>query len=256
MFRSVDGAYRVWYRSFFYFKKTWLTSAFWIVLEPLIYLGAIGYGLGSYVGQMQGQNFIQFFFPGLLCSTAMMVAYFEGTYSNFTKMNHQKLYAAMMLTPLSAREIIFGDLVWAATKGFFGVLGVSFIASLFGLVETWAILPCFLVLILVSWVFASFAMVLNSYVRNYDSFIFATSGLIVPMSLISGTYFPIETSNTFFKVLAYVLPLAHGVQIVRSLLNEEYSWTLVLHLSYLIVVGTILFKWSQSRLERKLFPRD
>ena len=93
-----DGALAVWSRNFLYFKKTIMVSLFWIVLEPVIYLGAIGFGLGAFVSNMGGLSYIEFFFPALLCTTAMMVAFFEGTYGNYTKLTHQKTYATIMLT--------------------------------------------------------------------------------------------------------------------------------------------------------------
>lgn len=247
-----DGALRVWQRNFYYFKKTWISSAFWIVIEPLIYLGALGYGLGSFVNHMNGQSFLEFFFPGLLATTAMMVSYIEGTYANYTKMTYQKLYAGIMLAPVNPDEIIHGELIWSATKGVLGVLGVLLVSSFLGLVNTWKMIPAFCVLILTAWLFSSMAMVIISYAKNYDSFIFTTSGLIVPMSMISGTYFPMDSMPLVLKGIAYLLPLSHAVMAVRSFLTDTESWMTLVNIGYLAVVGFILMKWSVRRISRRL----
>ncbi len=248
-----DGFFRVWQRNFFHFRKTWTVSLFWIVLEPLMYLGAIGYGLGSFVNNMGGHSFIDFYFPGLLCSTAMMVSFFEGTYSNYTKLTYQKLYATIMMAPLSPEEIIYGELLWSTSKGVFGVIGVVFVSFFFGLVDSWRILPDLLILTLTACLFSCAAMAVISYAKNYDSFIFATSGFIVPMSLISGTYFPIETLPTAIKIIAYALPLSHSIHAVRMILSDNINWTLGIHLIYLFVVGLILMKWSVRRISARLY---
>ncbi|MGE0631704.1 MAG: ABC transporter permease, partial [Pseudobdellovibrionaceae bacterium] len=77
--QSGPGVREVWHRNFLYFRYSWKVSVFWIILEPLFYLGAIGYGLGAFVSNIQGISYVDWFFPGLLCSTAMMVSFFEGT---------------------------------------------------------------------------------------------------------------------------------------------------------------------------------
>ncbi|MES3036652.1 MAG: ABC transporter permease [Bdellovibrionota bacterium] len=246
------GVWKVWRRNFLVFRKTWLVSLFWVVIEPLMYLGAIGYGLGSFVNQVEGKPYVLFFFPALLCTTSMMVPFFEGTYAVYTKLTYQKIYATLLLTPLRVREILHGELLWSASKGFFGVLGVSLIASLFGLVGGWTFPLVFVVLFLNSFVFACIAMVFVSYAKNYDSFIFSTSGFIVPMSLIAGTYFPLESLPTVIQNLAYILPLTHTVSAVRMILDENWDWMLGVNIIYLLLAALFFSRWAISRLERKL----
>ena len=246
------GLFKVWKRNFFYFKKTIVVSLFWIVLEPLMYLGAIGYGLGSYVDIIGGKTFLEFFFPGLLATTAMMVPFFEGTYSNFTKLTHQKIYTSILLTPISPDEIIYGEILWCATKGFFSACGVIVVASLFGLVNTWLVFPAMAILFLISWLFSCLAMVVTSLARNYDSFIYATSGFIIPMSLIAGTYFPINNMPKVLQIFAYLLPLTHGVAVVRALMNENFENVHWLSLAYLFLFSWIAMNLAVKRIHAKL----
>lgn len=247
-----SGFIRVWSRNFLYFRKTWTVSLFWVLLEPLMYLGAIGFGLGAFVSNINGQSYVDFFFPGLLCSTGMMVAFFEGTYGGFTKLTHQRTYSTIMLTRISPEEIAFGELLWSATKGYLSVCGVAFVAALFGLIESWRILPALLVLMLLCWLFASLAMIMTSIARNYDSFIYSTSGFIVPMSLLSGTYFPIEQLPGGLKYVAYLFPLTHGVQAVRGILREGWSLSIGIHILVLLVAGLVMMNIAIYRIRAKL----
>lgn len=243
---------KIWRRNFLFFKKTIWVSLFWIVLEPLMYLAALGYGLGSFVDNIQGQPYLEFFFPGLITMTAMMVPFFEGTYANYTKLTHQKLYTSVLLTPIGADEIIFGEILWSASKGFFGVLGVIIVASVFGLVKTWNVLLALPIIFLISWIFSSLAMVVTSWAKNYDSFIYATSGFIIPMTLISGVYFPVQEMPLVLKIITYGLPLSHAVALIRALFLDHVTWVQILNLLYLLAAAWILLGLALKRIKAKL----
>lgn len=247
-----NGAMQVWSRNFLYFKKTWLVSLFWIVLEPVIYLGAIGFGLGAFVNNMGGMSYIEFFFPALLCTTAMMVAFFEGTYGNYTKLTHQRTYATIMLTRIGPEEIVAGELLWATSKGFFGVVGVTIVAMVFGLIDSYRIILVLPILFLLSALFSCIGMVFTSFARNYDSFIYSTSGLIVPMSLLSGTYFPLDQLPSGLRYLAYLFPLTHAVAAVRGILHYGFSWIILLHVVVLVLAFWIFMNVAFYRIRHKL----
>ncbi len=247
-----SGFMKVWNRNFLHFKKTWMVSFFWVVLEPLMYLGGIGYGLGAFVNNMAGMSFLEFFFPGLLCTTAMYAAFFEGTYSNYSKLTYQKVYQSIMMTRISPEEIVFGEIMWGATKGFIGVCGVTLIAIFFGLIDSIYILPALMVLFILSWLFSSIAMIVTSYAKNYDSFIYSTSGFIIPMTLLAGVYFPIQELPSFITALTYLLPLTHGVEAVRTLLVKGFTEMFWVHLVILVVTGWICMNVAIHRIRHRL----
>jgi lipooligosaccharide transport system permease protein len=247
------GVLDVWYRNFFYFKKTFLVSLFWILVEPVFYLGAIGYGLGAYVNNIEGKPFVEFFFPALLCTTGMFISFFESTYTHYTKLTHQKIYSTMMLSPLSADEIVFGEILWSASKGWLSSAGVALVGALLGLVDSWTILPALIVFFITSFLFSAFGMLMTSVARNYDSFIYSISGFLIPMSLLSGTYFPLDHVPTTLKVIFYIFPLTHSVDLVRGLLLHQFSWWMILNFLFLLVVGYSLVVWSIRRIRIKLY---
>lgn len=246
------GFVSVWKRDFLHFRKTWMVSLFWILLEPLMYLLAIGYGLGGYINSIGGRSYVEYFFPGILCSTTMMVSFFEGTYGCYTKFAHQKTYATILLTRISTTELIFGEVLWGACKGFFSALGVTAVALAMGLVDTWKILPALGALFFVAWFFSAFAMIVVSIIRNYDSIIYFTSGFIIPMSIVSGVYFPLEQLPSGLQWAAHLLPLTHATQAVRGLLHEG-SWVAPLgHGLVIVALGLVAFNIAARRMNDKL----
>ena len=243
---------KVWQRNFLQFRKTWMVSAVWIVLEPLMYLGGFGFGLGAFVNNMNGLSFLEFFFPGLLCTTAMFVAFFEGTYSNYSKLTYQKIYSSIMMTRVGPEEIVFGEILWAASKGFLGVCGVTVVASAFGLVDSVLILVALPVLFLVSFLFSCIAMIVTSFAKSYDSFIYGTSGFIIPMTLLSGVYFPNEQLPAVLRYFTYLLPLTHAVAAVRGLLVKGVTQQFAVHIVILLLMSWITMNIAMIRIRQRL----
>lgn len=216
-----------------------------------MYLGALGFGFGHYISSIEGMPFLEFYFAGLLCTTGMMVAYFESTYPNYTKLTYQKTYLSMSLTPITDKQIFYGEVFWGATKGFMGSLGVFLISSFFGLftLKFFVVAP---ILFLLSLVFSAFGMIMISLAKNYDSFIFSTSGIIVPLSLISGTYFSLQEIPQYLKIVAYLFPLSHAVKLVRTVLYKNLEPMDLVHLGVLVVYFVVFCLIGQKIFKKKL----
>jgi lipooligosaccharide transport system permease protein len=217
-----------------------------------MYLAAFGFGFGRYIPPIEGLPFLDFYFPGLLCSTAMMVSYFESTYPNYTKLTYQKTFATMLLTPLTHRQILLGEVLWAASKGLLGVVGVMLISSVFGLfsLKLFFVLP---VVFILSIVFSAFGLIVVSIAKNYDSFVFSTSGFIIPLSLISGTYFSLKDMPQLIQWLAYLFPLSHAVELVRHITQNKFEIVTVgIHSLVLVVYAIGLIKLADYLFRRKM----
>ena len=128
--------YSVWYRYARVYVNNIFSNAFPPFFEPLIFLAGIGLGLGTYITSMDGMPYIKFLASGLLVTTAMFTAAFECTYGTFLRLEYDKVYDGILAAPISVKNLIFGEILWASTKGFFFSAAVLFIISLFGIVST------------------------------------------------------------------------------------------------------------------------
>ena len=246
--------FSVWMRSYLYFQKSLLHSLFWIIWEPVLYLLALGFGVGYYVQSINGMPYIQFFLPAMLVNTSMFVPFFENTYSVFTKLSAQKTYHTIILTPVNPDEITLGEILWSISKSFLSVLGITLVAAAFGLLHTGVayLIATFLVLILVSWVFASLGMFFSTVAKHYDFFTSVSSGFIIPLSLFSGTYFPLDQQPQWLQWVASLFPLSHGVSLVRNLMLEKLSWMMLFHLFILLLYALVFTQLSLYRMRKKL----
>ena len=244
--------FKVWRRNFLHFRKTFFVSLLWVAWEPTLYLVALGYGLGAYVTQMNGISYVEFLFPGLLCLTAMLGSFFESTYGTFHKLSFQKTFQTILMTPVGANEVVFGEILWSASKGFLGVIGVTIVGAMFGMVTTVNILPALLCLFLICWMFAAMGMLVTSIAKNYDSFIYSTSGFITPMTMISGIYFPLQQSSATIQFLTYILPLRYANDAVRQILSGDYNNRLLIFIVVIFGVGYLCQNLAMFRIRRKL----
>ena len=115
--------FSVWYRHALVYSRYLFSNAFPVLIDPLIFLGGLGLGLGSYIVMKNGDSYIEFLVPGMILAPAMFSAAFECTYGTFSRMEFQKLYDGMLGTPLTVNNILVGELLWIGTKGMF----ISFI---------------------------------------------------------------------------------------------------------------------------------
>ena len=113
-------ALAVWRRNVLVWRKLIGPSLLMNFGEPFIYLMGLGLGLGLFIGQMSGLSYLTFLASGIVASSAMNTASFEGMYSVYTRMVPQRTYDSMLATPLDVDDIIAGEMLWCATKGAVG----------------------------------------------------------------------------------------------------------------------------------------
>lgn len=248
----MTGIISVWQRNFLYFRYNILVSLIWIFVEPIIMLFAIGYGVGGLIGDVEGVPYIEFFLPALMCSSGMMVSFFEGAYGSYTKLAKQKTFDGMLMSPIMPNEIAVGEILWAASKGFLSSMAVTLIAMLQGLFTTAWVLPSFLYIAITCWLFAAFGVWLACRAKSYDWFIYAQAGLITPMLFFSGTYFPLGRLPLMLEYLAWLSPLTHAVAAVRAMFNGHLDWLLLGHFGILILFSVAITPVAIRGLERKL----
>jgi lipooligosaccharide transport system permease protein len=247
----VSGALRIWRRDMESWRKYYRSSLVGALGEPILSLIAIGYGLGRFV-DIGGVSYAAFLAPGILASSAMNAASFEATFGSFTRMTEQKTYDGILATPIGIREIVAGDILWAASKATLAGSAVLLVAAVAGLVPSlWALaLP--VVAWLIGLVFGAMGLVVSARARAYDFFTYYFTLVITVMYLFSGVFFPLESLPAWAQTIAWFMPLTHAVMIVRACVTGAVGPLLAVHLLalvlFLVLAYTLAVRWIGRRL--------
>jgi lipooligosaccharide transport system permease protein len=204
------------------YRRVWRGSLFSSFLSPVLFLAAMGLGLGAIVDAnnpqgVGGADYLGFLAPGLLAATAMQTAAFESTYPIMAGLVWLKTYDAMIATPIEARSVVFGQLAWVTTR--LTLVSVVFlvVTVLFGAV---GLVPGLLALpfaVLTGLAFAAPIQAFSATQRNDTIFNAIFRFLVTPLFIFSGTFFPLSQLPDFLEPVAWVLPLFHGVSLTRGI---------------------------------------
>ncbi|MFM8527267.1 MAG: ABC transporter permease [bacterium] len=245
-------AFAVWRRNAKVFSKLWKGALLPTFLDPLFYLIALGFGLGTYIASLDGVPYRDFLAPGLIASAALWAASFETTYNVYMRMNEDRLYDAVLATPVEVQDLAAGDIIWGATRAMVYGSVFAIVVAAFGLISSpWAILiPPFV--FIGGLCFAVIGYAFTSLVSRIDFYSYYFTLGVTPMFLFSGIFFPFTDLPDWVEVLAWFSPLYHLVEITRSLATGPEALQIALHACWLIVVSLILFPIPVRALRRRL----
>lgn len=227
-------------------------------LEPVLYLLAMGIGLGSMIGSLQGPGGTQISYgayiaPALLAVAAMNGAVIDSTWNVFFKLNLAKLYRVMLNTSLGPIDVAAGEIALALLRGAIYAAGFTIVMVSLGLVSaTWAVLlvPA---AVLIAFGFASFGMGVTSFMSTFQQMDWIEF-VMLPMFLFSATFYPIDVYPHWVQIIIEILPLWHGVELLRSISQGVFSLALLGHLAYFVVMIVVGMALTTTRL-RTLFQK-
>ena len=190
------------------------------LVEPFVYLLSIGVGVGALVGQVayRGElyDYTAFVAPAMLASSAMTGAISESTFNTFAKLRWDKLYEAIIATPLTPGDIALGELVFAQLRGTFYSLIFLLTMLGLGLVHSWWAVLALPATVLIGLAFASAGLAAVTWFRTWED---SDAVLLAQMVLFlfSATFYPLSVYPPLMQRLALVSPLYHGVALCRDL---------------------------------------
>ena len=232
--------FRVWHRNLVVFIRTWHVNFFPPLVEALLYLFAIGMGIGSYITEIEGIPYVTFIAPAILAIAIMNSAFFECTYGSYVRMYYQKSFDAMIATPLSIEDVIAGELLWGATRSVIYVSIMLPVLAAFGVIS----LPLGLLAIPLAFLgglmFAGIAMCFTAVTPGIDTLNYPAFLFITPMTLFSGTFFPLAILPVALQYFALaLLPLTHLVAVMRMFTQAAVTPVVLLHLAWIVAVTAI-----------------
>jgi lipooligosaccharide transport system permease protein len=241
------------------YRRTWRGSLFTSFLTPVLFLAAMGLGLGTLVDSnnpqgVGGTGYLAFLAPGLLAATAMQTAAFESTYPIMAGLQWMKTYDAMVTTPLSPSAVVLGQLLWVATRLTLVTTVFAAVMVLFGAATPVGAVLMVPLAALTGLAFAAPIQAFAATQRNDTKFNAIFRFGITPLFIFSGTFFPISQLPDVIEPLAWLTPLFHGVALTRGIAlgTLQDPLLVVVHLAVLAAFVAAGVAWSFRTFRRKL----
>ncbi len=245
-------AWKVWLRNRDVFSKTYRVSFIPPFLEPILYLFAFGFGLGFFVGQIDGISYTNFLAPALIAISIMNSGFFECSYNSFVRMHYQKTYDAIISTPLNIEDVITGEILWGATRSVINAAIILLVVAAFGLVDMTLALLVIPLSFLGGLLFSALGMLFSAITPNIESLNYPVFLFITPMLLFSGTFFPLAILPAVFQTLAFIFPLTHLVSATRGITLNSIGWLQFYNLVWLFVATILLTILAINLMKRRL----
>jgi lipooligosaccharide transport system permease protein len=250
---SLWGVRCVWLRYFDVFRKSirfYLVTTF---CEPILYLLSFGLGVGALVGALKVHDtelsYRSFVFAGIVGQTMLFQGFFEASYGGFVRMYYQKIFSSMAVTPITLSEVLWGELLWDATKATAAAEVVTLIGVALGDFPAVALLTMLPLALLSSLLFAGLGLTVSAHAKSIDDISYPQYLIVFPMYLFCGVFYPIESLPTVLQWLTWALPLTSVLSLVRTLMLgfPFQPWAVPILAAWLLVL--VLFS------RRSMFAR-
>jgi lipooligosaccharide transport system permease protein len=249
----VAGAYVLEYHLVNY-RRTWRSSALSTVVGPLLTMLGFGVGVGAFVsGGVDGVPYLEWIVPGLIASTAAQAAIGEATWPVLSYFEWLKVYFAQAAAPLRVADILGGHLAFMLFRIVQSVVAFLLVALLFGAVHSWWAPLTVVVSLVVGLAVAAPTVAYSASVSSDSYLAILMRFAVLPMSLFSGVFFPVDSLPVVLRWVAYALPLWHGVDLSRdAMLGRPPGWLGLLHVVYLLIWCVAGWLIAHHRFRRRL----
>jgi lipooligosaccharide transport system permease protein len=254
-FVGTGGARHLVERNARVYRREWLVlvSGF---LEPVFYLFSIGVGVSKLVGDVtlpggEVVTYTAFVAPAMLAASAMNGAIIDATFSLFFKLKYNKLYDAVLATPVTPVDVAIGEITWALMRG--SLYSISFVGVMLvmGLISSWWAVLTIPAVVLTGYAFAAIGTACTTYMRSWQDFSYITL-VQLPIFLFSATFYPLSVYPESLQWVVRCSPLYHAATLMRELTTGTVGLGSLVHVAVLVALGVVGMVVTGRRLEKLL----
>jgi lipooligosaccharide transport system permease protein len=234
------------------YSSYWRSATFSSTVEPTIYLLAFGFGFGSLVSTVAGIDYVEFIGTGTVATAILFSSAFPAMFGTFIKYKFQRTYDAILAAPVDTEELVTAEAIWMALRA--GVYGCApmLVAMIFGLDPSVGMLAVPFIGMVAGFGWAGFGITIAALMKSIDNFSYVISGVLTPLFLVAGTFFPIDGLPEWAQVLAQLNPLYHCVELVRHAVFGWEGWIDLVHAGVLIGFGFVTWRLAIIFMTRRL----
>lgn len=221
---TVAGALAMVERNFMIYRRS-ITPLLSAMVEPVLYLVAIGFGVGALVGTVPGVpvRYAAWVAPAILATTAMNTAFNQTSFGVFGRIRIERTYEAILPTPLSVADIVYGEIASAVINAVLTSVGFVLVMLMTGLDTSPAVLLAIPASVPVGFGFAAAGLAVTGFLRDFADFQY---------------------------IQLVMLPLYQSIQLIREPALGALSWRAAVPLGYLLLLGVLATRLAIRRMSR------
>lgn len=204
------------------YGRHWRHSLVTTFAEPLLYLLSFGLGMSAVVRQVVvggvGVEYRAFVFAGIVAQSVLYQGFFSAAYGGYARMHQQRIYLAILTTPVTLRELLGAELLWNASRGTLAAAAILLIGTLAGDFRPWGALAALPLAFAGALLFSGLGLCIAALARNFNDLSNAQFYVVFPSFLLAGVLFPLDALPTAARACAWLLPLTPVLDLLRALL--------------------------------------
>lgn len=245
----MDVIYILWLRQMKrYFRSR--SRVLGAIGQPILFLLALGYGIGAVYKKAGQGDYIEFLVPGIIVQTLLFSGVFWGIQILFDK--RFGFLKEMLVAPVPRVKILLGNALGGATISLMQAVLVLVISLALGFrPENWLFLPvAFLLMLVLSVTLTSFGAAIASMVEDFQGFQGINNFLIFPLFFLSSALYPLNNVPDWLRILSEINPLSYAVDALRWALINQHHFSLALDFAVLLVAVSAAVAFAVNRFNR------
>lgn len=244
----------VWRRYYAVFRKNLVYAMVTTFVEPFLYLLSFGFGLGGIIGNIQvgdtQVSYRAFVLAGIVGQALLFQGFFDAAYGGFIRMYYQKIFQAISVTPVTLSEVLWGELVWDASRATLSASAVLLVGILTGDFSWRGVVLLLPLCFLFALIFSALGLLVAAKSKTIEAISYPQYLLIFPMFLFCGVFFPLANLPTELRWIVSLLPLAPVLSLVRHLtLDFAFeAWSVALVAAWAVILVPISRRAMMKRL--------
>jgi lipooligosaccharide transport system permease protein len=231
------------------FSRYWKSTTFSSVVQPAIYLLALGLGLR---GLVRMPHYVEYVSTGVVATAVLFSSAFPGMFNTFVRWQFQRTYDAMLAAPVDVEELVTAEILWISVRaGAYGLAPLA-VGIAFGLEPEWGMLLVPFIGFVTGFGFAGFGVLIAAVAKTIDNFNYITSAVLTPMFLVAGTFYPVNQLPSGAREVAKINPLYHCVQLVRDASLGHLQVADIGHFAVLVAFALLMWRLAIWRLGKRL----
>lgn len=220
--------------------------------QPLLFLLALGYGLGPIFEQAGQGSYIQFMAPGIIAMSVLFTAIFGGIEIIWDR--QFGFLKETLVAPVPRIHIMIGRTLGGATVAVIQGVIIFIITLIAGFrPEHWSGIPMmFIFMILIAFLFTTLGTAIASVLEDMQAFPIIMNFLVMPLFFLSGALFPLNDVPGPIAVLTKLNPLTYGVDGLRGTLIGTMQFSYSIDIAVLCITSAVLLwigSWLFSRIQ-------